>query len=216
MANAQNKPKGPEVGLRQAKRLSELNPRERLEFIARGLPLILRSAEKFREAGDVIRDNFGREAAVLDGFATEEAAKILILIDAVRCPPKLISSKLKSIVGSFYNHLARLIYAEATSWRPTNLKELRSYVDTARRGHYIEGSAGEYIMPNDTLYNRESRLYVDIEAYQDGTLTWNEPREPVTYAFPFGRSPPTALRVAIAMEQVGMFTPAGLKAASDI
>jgi hypothetical protein len=71
-------------------------------------------------------------------------------------------------------------------------------------------------MPNDTLYDRESRLYVDIEAYQDGTLTWNEPREPVTYAFPFGRSPPTALRVAIAMEQVGMFTPAGLKAASDI
>lgn len=216
MANARNKPKGPEIGLRQAKRLGQLNPRERLEFIARGLPLILRSAKKFREAGDVIRDNFGREAAVLDGFATEEAAKILILVDAVRCPPKLISSKLKSIVDSFYNHLARLIYAEATSWRPTDLKELRAYVDTARRGHYIEGSAGEYIMPNDTLYDRESRLYVDIEAYQDGTLTWNEPREPVTYAFPFGRSPPTALRVAIAMEQVGRFSPAGLKAASDI
>jgi hypothetical protein len=105
MADAQNKPKGPEIGLRQAKRLSELNPRERLEFIARGLPLILRSAAKFREAGDVIRENFGREAAVLDGFATEEAAKILILMDAVRCPPKLISSKLKSIVGSFYSHL---------------------------------------------------------------------------------------------------------------
>jgi hypothetical protein len=134
----------------------------------------------------------------------------------VRCPPKLASSKLKAIVGWFYNHLARLIYAEATSWKPTDLRELRNYVDTARRGHYLEGSAGEFIMPNDTLYDRESRLYVDVEAFQDGTLIWSEPREPVTYAFPFGRSPPTALRVVIAMEQVGMFTSAGLRAVSQI
>jgi hypothetical protein len=55
---------------------------------------------------------------VLKGFAEEEAAKILILVDAVRCPPKLISSKLKRIVGWFYDHLARLIYAEAVAWKP--------------------------------------------------------------------------------------------------
>ena len=56
---------------------------------------------------------------MLEGYAKEEAAKILILVDAVRCPPKLIASKLNRIVGWFYDHLARLIYAEAATGRPT-------------------------------------------------------------------------------------------------
>ncbi|OAF16927.1 hypothetical protein [Bradyrhizobium neotropicale] len=58
-----------------------------------------------------LRQSHGREAKVLEGFAKEEAAKILILMDAVRCPPKLIASKLNRIVGWFYDHLARLIIA---------------------------------------------------------------------------------------------------------
>ena len=70
MANARNKPKGPEIGLRQAKRLGQLNPRERLEFIARGLPLILRSAKKFREAGDVTQELRDEDVA-LDLFEQE-------------------------------------------------------------------------------------------------------------------------------------------------
>jgi hypothetical protein len=68
----------------------------------------------------LLRQSYGREAKVLEGFAKEEAAKILILMDAVRCPPKLVASKLNRIVGWFYDHLARLIYAEAVSWKPLN------------------------------------------------------------------------------------------------
>jgi hypothetical protein len=81
-------------------------------------------------------------------------------------------------VDRFYDHPARLIYGEAVSWKPTHLAELREYVDRARRGHYLEGHAGEYIMPNSTICRRESRLYVDIEACQEDTLTWSEPRDP--------------------------------------
>jgi hypothetical protein len=153
---------------------------------------------------------------VLEGFANEEAAKILILMDAARCPPKLVSSKLSRIVGWFYDHLARLIYAEAVSWKPMHLAQLRDYVDHHRRGHYLEGQAGEYIMPNWTIYQRESRLYVDIEAYQDEALSWNAPGDPYT-GYPILDSfVPPALRVAAAMEQVGMFTVKGLQAVSDI
>jgi hypothetical protein len=53
---------------------------------------------------------------VLQGYAEEEAAKILILMDAVRCPPKLLQEKLIRIIGWFHNHLARLIYADAVAW----------------------------------------------------------------------------------------------------
>ncbi|WLB09508.1 hypothetical protein QIH87_47560 [Bradyrhizobium elkanii] len=214
--NTGKKIKGPETGLRQARRLCQLNHRRRLEFLAEGLPIILRSAEGFWQSSQQLRQSHGREAKVLEGFAQEEAAKILILMDAVRCPPKLIASKLNRIVGWFYDHLARLIYAEAVSWKPMHLAQLRDYVDQQRRGHYLEGRAGEYIMPNWTIYKRESRLYVDIEAYQDDALNWNVPHDPYT-GLPFlDDFMPPALRIAAAMEQVGMFTVKGLQAVSDI
>lgn len=53
---------------------------------------------------------------------------MLILLEAVRCPLKLICSKLNRIIGWFYDHLARLIYADAVSWKPTDLAQLREYV----------------------------------------------------------------------------------------
>ncbi|MGN8545419.1 hypothetical protein ACQPTN_10945 [Bradyrhizobium sp. 13971] len=213
MDNAKKRPKGPDIGLHQARRLCQLDEGERLAFIAEGLPVILRSAKGFWTAAEKLQAH-SREAKVLENYADEEAAKILILVDAVRCPPKLIASRLNKIVGWFYNHLARLIYAEAVSWKPTHLAELRAYVDRQRHGHYLEGHAGEYIAPNWAIYQRESLLYADVEAYQDGTLEWSAPHDP-----PYGRFGsfrPRALLVAEAMEQVGMFTPAGLKAVSDI
>lgn len=215
MNSGNKRPKGPKIGLRQAYRLCQLGEHDRLTFIAEGLPLILRSARRAWEAAKQIRISNGREAAILEGVATEETAKILILIDAVRYPAKLVPSKMNRFIDRFYDHLTRLIYAEANSWKPTNLAELRGYVDRARRGHYLEGHAGEYIMPNSTIYRRESRLYVDVEAYQDDTLTWSEPRDPYI-GLSFGPFMPPAIRVAAAMEQVGMFTPKGLKAVSDI
>ncbi|MEH2676426.1 hypothetical protein DXU07_46140 [Bradyrhizobium elkanii] len=180
------------------------------------MPIILQSAQGFWQSSQQLREEHGREAKVLEGFAKEEAAKILILMDAVRCPPKLIASKMNRIVGWFYDHLARLIYAEAVSWKPMHLAQLREYVDQQRRGHFLEGHAGEYILPNWTIYQRESRLYVDIEAYQDGELNWNAPRHSYTGFAVLDSFVPTALQVAVAMEQVGMFTVKGLRAVSDI
>ena len=211
------KAKGPEIGLRQARRLCQLSEKDRLSFVSEGLPIILNSAQGFWKASQQL-DTLPREAKVLESFAVEEAAKILILMDAVRCPPKLVSSRLNVIIGWFYDHLARLIYAEAASWKPMHLAQLREYVDRERRGHYIEGYAGEYIMPNWAVYSRESGLYADVEASQDGELRWSSPRQPYEPVdFRLSRSyKPAALRVAEAMWELGLFTFAGLKATSDI
>lgn len=209
------KVRGPDIGLHQAKRLCQLPEKERLIFIAEGLPIILDSAQGFWTASQQLGEH-PREAKVLRGFAEEEAAKILILMDAVRCPPKLISSKLNRIVGWFYDHLARLIYAEAVAWKPMHLAQLREYVDGQRRGHYIEGYAGEYIMPNWAVYERESGLYADVEAHQDGALCWSAPRRPDAGISSFGSFSPPALRVAEAMGRIGLFSPKALKATSDI
>ena len=100
-------------GLRQAKVLCEMSFEKRLEFIAEGLPIILESAHGYWKASCRLKER-PREAEVLQVHAAEEAAKILILMDAVRCPRKIISSKIGKIVQWFYDHLTRLIYAEAT------------------------------------------------------------------------------------------------------
>lgn len=80
--------RGPEIGLHQAKRLCQLPAPDRLALIAEGLPIILESAQGFWKASQQLSE-LPREANVLEGFAEEEAAKVLILMDVVRCPPKL-------------------------------------------------------------------------------------------------------------------------------
>jgi hypothetical protein len=108
----------------------------------------------------------------LVNHAEEEAAKILIVMDIVRRPQKLCASKLGPMVKWFYDHLARLIYANAASWKPMHVTQLREYVDDMRKAHYLEEEFGEYILPNREIFSRESNLYADIEAYEDG-LGWN-------------------------------------------
>lgn len=209
------RPKRPDIGLRQAKRLCQMPERERLAFISEGLPVILESADGFWRAAQRLTEH-PREARVLKGFAEEEAAKVLILMDVVRCPRKLVASKLSKMIGWFYDHLARLIYAEAVVWKPMDLTQLRDYVDQQRRGHDVDGYAGEYILPNSAVYERESRLYADVEAYQDGTLVWTAQRD--TYRVPSSLEAfqPPALRLAEAMQNLGLFTKKGLQATSDI
>ena len=184
-----------------------------LEFLSEGLPLILDNAKKYWEASRKLKDN-PREGSVLQGFAEEEAAKILILMDAVRCPRSLISSKMGNIASWFYNHLARLIYSEAVRWKPMNVTQLREYVEEYRKSHSLEGYVGEYILPNWSVYERESLLYVDITCVDiDGTLAWDTPNYDTAIDYLLV-SP--ALRVAEAMFSLGIFKTHGLKATSEV
>jgi hypothetical protein len=200
------------IGLRRAKLLCQVPTKERLDLIAEGLPIILESSLGFWRASAQLPDN-PREAQVLEGFAEEEAAKILILMDAVRCPLKLIPEKIGVIVANFYDHLARLIYAEAQGWKPMHVSQLREYVDLERKAHYLEGCVGEYIVPNSNVTMRESLLYADIEAYEDGVPRWNKP---TSYVSGLPRFTPTALRVAEALSALGAFSRRGLNATADI
>jgi hypothetical protein len=185
---------------------------DRLVFLAEGLPIIHASAKGFWSASVEIRA-MPREAEVLAGFAKEEAAKILILLDAVRCPDKLVSSKIRTLIGRFYGHLERLIYTQLAEWWCEDIARLRKAVEPLRKTHDLEGNIGEFIVPNSTLYQRESKLYADVEAYEDGTPVWNAP---VGHANPFGARMPAVVAVVDAMAACGMFTLAGLRATSQV
>ncbi len=204
--------KAPKIGQRQANRLCQMSPTDRLTFIAEGLPVILASAQGFWGAS-VGLAAMPREAEVLKGFAKEEAAKILVLMDLLRCPEALITDRLGMLVNRFYGHLERLIYAQVTEWWSEDIARLRKAVEPLRKTHYLEGNLGEYILPNSTLYDRESKLYADIEAYEDGAALWNAP---TVYPSHFPPMKPRVLVVAEAMSALGMFTPAGLKAVAEV
>lgn len=90
---------------------------------------------------------------------------------------------------------------------------MRKAVEPLRKTHDLEGNIGEFIVPNSALYQRESKLYADVEAYEDGTPVWNAP---VGRSSPFGPRMPAVVAVVDAMAACGMFTLAGLRATSQV
>lgn len=189
-----------------------MNHAERLDFIADGLPIILSSARSFWSAAEKLPDN-PREALVLEGFAEEESAKALILLDLVRCPPSKVDGRIGRIVKNFYSHLARLIYARAQTWKPVSVEQLQEYIDSERQGHYLDGGMSEYIVPNWAIYSRESALYADVEQHEDGAPHWGDPTRFSSLGMPMR---PPALALVEALDAVGVFSRAGLKATSEI
>ena len=97
---------------------------------------------------------------VLEYFAAEEAAKVLILVDAVRCPKNKGAEKSRTL-GYFYDHIAKGIYAKVCDWRPIDLAEVWKGVDDERRELYLDGPNDvDWIFPNSIAERRENRLYV--------------------------------------------------------
>ncbi|PTM88395.1 hypothetical protein [Mycoplana dimorpha] len=200
-----------DIGLRQAHKLANMPADKRTAFLAEGLPILLESARGLYAASQKISD-MPRESSVLKGHAEEEAAKILILMDIVRCPKKLVAGRIGTLMSWYYDHLSRLLYAEACQWHPVDLKELRKIIDNNRATHYLEGGMGEYILPNDLIYQRETRLYADIEGLDDGTLQWVAPNASIRLF----DSKPNALVVAEALSAVGAFSIKGINAISAV
>ncbi|HET9640596.1 MAG TPA: hypothetical protein VFP12_15460 [Allosphingosinicella sp.] len=199
-------------GNRQAGVLCNLAHQKRLDLIAEGLPVVRNSALSFWAAAERL-GSVSREARVLEGFAEEEASKALILMDIVRCPQRRADRRIGAMVKTFYDHLGRLIYVDAQLWRPVNFSQLRTYVDEARKGHCLDGYAGELIVPNWNRYSRESAIYTDIEVHEDGQPRWNDPAH---YDGLIASSRPPVLDLVDAMHFLGLFDRRGLHAVSEI
>jgi hypothetical protein len=204
--------KSSDIGLRKGAMMCNMTAEARLKFIAEGLPIIFESASSLIRASQSL-DGHDREAAILAGHAEEECAKLLILIDIVRCPPKLIAGRIGLMMRWFYDHLTRLIYAESQHWKPTNAEELQRYIDSQRKSHYLEGEYGEYIMPNWTLFQRESALYADVVSDENCKPQWLSPSTGVP-GFP--ALIPAAFRTADALSAFGVLSFGGLRTLSDV
>lgn len=100
---------------RAIKSLCQLPDTNLFDEIATGVDLIIESVRELYSASHGLRETDSHRAArVLRNLAEEEALKVLILVDAVRCPLDRQEEKSRAL-GYFYDHLAKGIYAEAPS-----------------------------------------------------------------------------------------------------
>lgn len=206
------KKKPSQVGLKQARLIGTMSCEKRIDFIAEGLPIILERAQKLYADAEALSTS-PTSAAILINGAKEEAAKILILMDIIRSPKKRVARDSGKLMNWFYNHLARLIYANAISWKPLDIPELKYYVREERKTHYLDGEFGEYIYPNMALYQREAQMYVDVAILDSNKPKWVSPLNNIFKSY---NSKPIALNLAEAMQALGLFTPKGLRLVADI
>lgn len=183
---------------------------QRLATIARMLPAILKSAQSYCDASRKLSE-YPREFDVLQGYALEEAAKALILLDVVRCPPRRWNHS-RRIVKRAVQHLARLIYAEMVGLRPANLEEIRTYVDAARQSHYLEGDLGEFIAANSLIDRRERALYADLEKLEEGDYRVVSPADDRT----FSGSPHYIIELLKSMVRLGFFSERGIMIIAEV
>ena len=199
---------------RAARDLEQLSDRDFLKAVSEGLSLIVDNATRLQIAAQaLLEENHAQAKKILYALAEEEAAKFLILIDAVRCPPNSRKTRSRQL-GYFSEHLARGIYAKLSNAQPIDLAELKGYVDMMRKSHFLDGpNSVDWIFRNDIIAQREDTIYVDYIETEDGH-EWLSPRNDELLVSLL--DVPQTLKVSRALHETGMTTPSGLEVIAKI
>ena len=216
MQTAMPSTKVPKTSVPQA--LAALSDADFIEEISKGIGLIGQSVGRLDQAAEVLAGlRKGQSATVLHALAEEEAAKALILLDAVRCP-KQCQGERSCTLFRFRDHLAKGIYAAAVSWRYADLAEFRRYVDRCRKSLHLDGPNDvDWILPNEIVDSRQRTLYVDYRreiTESDGDQFWIFPDSDSTCLLPYRRS--DAARLVRAIVDVGASSALGLSIVASL
>lgn len=196
--------------------LANLSDNEFFEQISTGYKHVLENAIKISDDSSLLsKQERPNGCRILSGVAEEEAAKCLILIDAVRCPrkpPETLTTHLRR----FNDHLAKGLYAEACYWSPTDFNELIGYIDNERLQYYLDGPNDiDWIFSNRILTNREWIIYVDYVAHEEEGVreihAWQIP-DNSKFLLP---DMPLSLMLAKAFFDTGCTTPEALALIAD-
>ncbi len=204
---------------RPIERLLQLSDVTLFEEVAEGLRLIVEHAESLESTAVRLRAiDEHRAAAIVRALAKEESAKVLMLVDLVRCPRNNKEERSRTI-KAFGNHLAKEIYADSCRWRPVDFAEVTSLVDRERRPYYLDGPNDvDWILPNYAKARRENRMYVDYVqdiTVEGGEYDWVSPLPDSLYR-EYNDVTPRWLAVVRALHRVGITTPEGLAVVADL
>jgi AbiV family abortive infection protein len=198
--------------------LAQLSDIEFFQQVSDGLTLIHENAMCLWESVAVLAaQEHLRAGLILKGHCLEEAAKFLILLDAVRCPRQPDKNRFSNQLKKFNQHLARALYAEVCDWRPVNLHEVQTHIERECQAYYLDGPNDvDWIFRNDILRQREEALYVDYIATDEGH-DWVSPQrhEAVSSKFFFSYKP-SVLRLVDALYRAGFGKATALQAIAEL
>ena len=200
------------------KDLVQLSDRCLFEEVSEGISQIVKNAVDLEDAASCLIENeHYRSGNILSSFAEEEAAKVLVLVDLVRCPRDLSDAKSRTL-RHFHDHLAKRVYAEVCSWRPVDFNEVAQRVERECEAFHLDGPNDvDWIFPNSLKRKREEMVYVDYVkdiTTGDGPYFWNCPLPSKLYAG--AHCPPDSVEVARALSRIGATTPEGLAVVAEI
>ncbi len=162
---------------RAIKNLIQLNSKNFIKEVSIGLGIIYESCEALHRSSLMLNKNEEyRGARILESVANEEAAKFMILIDAIRCPKKQ-QKYLSRQLEKFNEHLAKGIYAKMCGWRPDKYSSLCEYIEGELDEYYLDGPEGvEWVFRNSIISDREESMYVDYVQYEEDKHSWLTPK----------------------------------------
>ena len=203
---------------RAAKDLANFSDERFFQEISEGITEIVKNAADLDEAALCLcKAKKYRAAEILGGFAEEEAAKALILIDVVRCPRDQ-PEKRGETLQCFYDHLAKRIYSKMCSYHINSFEEALQIIEIDRRPFYLDGLRDvDWIFFNSIQSERENLMYVDFVqdiTEENGPHFWSCPPPSDSYLLKYRT--PASVNVARAICNVGAGTPKGLAIIADI
>ena len=175
------------------------------------MPLIVDRATSYEETAQRLHQSGEFHTSdIMRGYAEEEAAKVLVLIDYIRCPNN--SGQGGQVLDRFYDHVAKRIHAMACEPNIASFGELSDLVDNESRSWYLDGPNGvDWIFPNAISTAREQELYVDYMPNMTdaaGSHHWITPAPPVSGLFPY--QPSNCVRLVRCLLEVGALSTGGL------
>ncbi len=186
--------------------LAQLTDEDLFAEISNGMNLATTNAQSIEQDAMRLYDSKSNSYDILMSVAREEAAKALILLDALRCPRE--SPHFSRQLKRFNDHLAKGIYAEMCDMRPAIKEELCRYLDMEREQFYLDGPNDvDWIFPNRILHTRERNMYVDyIES--DGEHYW---LNPFRLDKAFGHHTPMVVAISAALKGTRCTEPCALR-----
>lgn len=193
--------------------LTQLSGPKFFRAVSEGLGHIARNVSAIdADSRRLALEKQGRGSRILNAFATEEAGKFLILLDAVRCPP-LPEERFVAQFRKANEHLAKGLYAEANNIRPIDFAEVKHWVVRQSQEFFLDGPNGvDWIFRNHMTHSRENALYVDYVATQEGHY-WDVPGDLDECV---SSDSPAAVRMVLAISEAGMSGAMALQVIADI
>ena len=187
-------------------------------LVSEGIGHITAHIERLHESAQYLADAGDHTStAILETFAVEEAAKVLILLDLVRCP-RSKGPERQRVLGRWHSHLWKGLYSEMCYLGMTHhhFSDVEEFIERESALFYLDGPIGvDWIFPNEILNRREGSMYVDyvrdVTQGKDELQWWSTPT-----AYEQKSSDSPCLHLVSALVQLGVTTVQGLEIVADV